>query len=239
MERLFTLAHRDNRDGIGAVAEDEPFLLAVLNRDGLAQPFAAFDGRRWKAPWPDRRQTELPISLGSVDSAWWGIGALPSRMTLWAHGSAVAEASITALAAVPRLMLGADRSAHRLPIESARTAQNEGALSKGRSARRRDRTGRPHRDGRAGIRGVEPRPDSADRWLQQGRVARDRLVWRLAASGPRGVTAASGDHHRSDLQGAERRPGWTTYFVEAVREYQPTSFVPTGPRGLRARTIAA
>lgn len=82
---------------------EEPFLLAVLNRDGLAQPFAAFTGKRWKASWPDHTQTELPISLESVDTDWWGIGKPPARMAVLAHGKRVGEASPLALAQVRTL----------------------------------------------------------------------------------------------------------------------------------------
>ena len=83
--------------------ERKPFLLAILNRDGYAMPFAAFDGRRWKPSWPDTRQVEMPISIDDVDKDWWGIGKRPERMTLWFDGAKVKDVAVTGLAMVKAL----------------------------------------------------------------------------------------------------------------------------------------
>lgn len=72
-------------------SETTPFLLAVLNRDGLAVPFAAFNGRRWVAPWPQSLRGDIPISLDDVDEDWWGTGARPQKMTLWWNGRRVSD----------------------------------------------------------------------------------------------------------------------------------------------------
>jgi len=211
---------------------EEPFLLAVLNRDGLAQPFAAFDGRRWKASWPDHRQTELPISLGSVDPAWWGIGAPPSRMTVWAHGSAVAEASITALATVrglcsARIGLRTDYQSKTLaPPRMKAPYPKDGLLVAGSAQVGPIEMVAPGSEewNRAlilltdGFNRAESRAiASFGGWRHP---VREELRWRQA------ITIEAIYKAPSDA------PGWTTYFVEAVREYQPTWFVPTGPRGL-------
>jgi hypothetical protein len=53
-------------------------MLAVLRRDGLLVPFAAFKGDNWSTPWPiDLRNKELPINLDAVPNDWWG-GRLPT-----------------------------------------------------------------------------------------------------------------------------------------------------------------
>ena len=211
---------------------DDRFLLAVLNRDGLAQPFAAFDGRRWKASWPDHRQTELPISLDSVDSAWWGIGAPPSRMTVWAQGNAVGEASIKALAQVrglcsARIGLRTDYQSRALaPPRMKQPYPKDGLLVAGSA-----------QVGRIDL--VAPGSEEWNRALilltddfNQGEL--------------RAIASFGGWRHpvREDSRRLQAitieaiykapsdAPGWTTYFVEAVREYQATSFVPTGPLGL-------
>jgi hypothetical protein len=206
---------------------DAAFLLAVLNRDGLAQPFAAFDGRRWKAPWPDHRQTELPISLDSVDRDWWGIGAPPSRMTLWAHGSAVAEASITALAQVrglcsARLGLRTDFKPKTLaPPRMKQPYPKDGLLV----------------SGSAQVGRIE--------MVQQGSEEWNRALILLTDDFNNGESRAiaSFDGWRHPVREESRRrqpvtieaiykapsdaPGWTSYFVEAVREYTPSSLRPS------------
>lgn len=81
-------------------AANTPFMLAVLNRDGLAVPFAAFTGKRWVAPWPQHQRGELPITLDDVDNDWWGVGARPPRMSVWWNGQKTGETSFAALSQV-------------------------------------------------------------------------------------------------------------------------------------------
>jgi len=58
-------------------AADAPpgaFGVGVLRRDGILIPFAAFDGKRWRSPWPQPQALNLvvPINLASVPARWWG-----------------------------------------------------------------------------------------------------------------------------------------------------------------------
>jgi hypothetical protein len=63
-------------------------VLGVLRGDGMVSPFAAFDGKRWTAPWPeDIRFVELPISLEAISSKWWGKAGLPAEMAIWSNGA--------------------------------------------------------------------------------------------------------------------------------------------------------
>jgi hypothetical protein len=59
-----------------AGAADSPrgaFGVGVLRRDGVIIPFAAFNGKRWSAPWPPPKvDLTVPVTLGSVPSRWWG-----------------------------------------------------------------------------------------------------------------------------------------------------------------------
>lgn len=49
------------------------FELAVLRRDGIMIPFAAFNGREWSTPWPTSdTNVPLPIGLDDVPKKWWG-----------------------------------------------------------------------------------------------------------------------------------------------------------------------
>lgn len=49
------------------------FELAVLRRDGIMIPFAAYSGREWSTPWPTTDvNIPLPIGLADVPKKWWG-----------------------------------------------------------------------------------------------------------------------------------------------------------------------
>jgi hypothetical protein len=86
-----------------SVRDDTPFLLAVLNRDGLALPFAAFNGRKWVTPWPMAQTGVMPITIDDVDKDWWGVGARPERLTAWWNGAKGADVKFTALTQVRSL----------------------------------------------------------------------------------------------------------------------------------------
>ena len=54
-------------------ARPERGMLAVLRRDGIIMPFAAFKGNDWSQPWPINLSTmEVPVTLGAVPDSWWG-----------------------------------------------------------------------------------------------------------------------------------------------------------------------
>ena len=67
-------------------------VLAVVRNDGILLPFAAFNGRKWSAPWPflQRRlgpnTIELPVNVASVPLDWWG-GEAPGDWRLWPRNS--------------------------------------------------------------------------------------------------------------------------------------------------------
>jgi len=61
-----------------------PFTLAVVRRDGIMIPFAAWDGRRWADTWPEPgRDVEVPISARDVPKQWWGRAGMPASWTFW------------------------------------------------------------------------------------------------------------------------------------------------------------
>lgn len=60
------------------------FGLAVLRRDGVAIPFASYNGRTWTADWPGvNASEELPISLADVPRRWWGAPGPAASWTAW------------------------------------------------------------------------------------------------------------------------------------------------------------
>lgn len=60
------------------------FELAVLRRDGIMIPFAAYSGHDWSAPWPPSdTSAPLPIGLNDVPKKWWGPVSPASTWTAW------------------------------------------------------------------------------------------------------------------------------------------------------------
>lgn len=67
---------RDPRDA-------ERGVVAVLRRDGIALPFAAFDGDRWTMKWPAQLTAlDIPATLAAIPPSWWG-GDPPQRWRAW------------------------------------------------------------------------------------------------------------------------------------------------------------
>ena len=200
-------------------ADDRPFLLAVLNRDGLALPFAAFNGRRWKAPWPDHLQAELPISLDSVNKDWWGTGAAPSRMQIWAQGKRLGETMVTGLAQVRGLCSArvGVRTDYKPPLLPP------------------PRMKQPYP--KDGLLVSSDMPIGTIDSIARGSEEWNRMVILIGNDFNKGETRAinsfGGWRHPFSQEVRRRRPitieaiykapsdapGWTTYFVEAVREY--------------------
>ena len=58
------------------------FSVAVLRRDGILVPFAAFNGRAWSVPWPGQPAI-MPISLSDIPKPWWGDAGPAAPWTAW------------------------------------------------------------------------------------------------------------------------------------------------------------
>jgi hypothetical protein len=78
--------HRSSR--AATAAPDEKLALGVLRRDGVVIPFATFDGKRWRKDWPEpRASVDVPASIRSVPSRWWGpVGPLDTWQA-WSSGA--------------------------------------------------------------------------------------------------------------------------------------------------------
>jgi hypothetical protein len=63
---------------IGPAARATPdatpaFTVGVLRRDAIIVPFATYDGRKWRADWPEPKDSyDVPINVSSVPKGWWG-----------------------------------------------------------------------------------------------------------------------------------------------------------------------
>lgn len=70
-----------------AQPQSDKFALAVMRRDGVLVPFAAFDGKRWQSAWPAPQfLLEIPINLQSVPKLWWGGTGVLDAWHLWQSG---------------------------------------------------------------------------------------------------------------------------------------------------------
>jgi hypothetical protein len=69
-------------------------VLGVLRADGVLLPFAAYDGKKWSAPWGgkiDRGMSPvLPATLDAVPADWWG-GEAPVSWKLWTMNDAASR----------------------------------------------------------------------------------------------------------------------------------------------------
>lgn len=200
-------------------ASNAPFLLGVLNRDGLAIPFAAYTGKRWVSPWPQDQRGEMPISLGDVDNDWWGIGARPERMSVWSNGQKSGEVSFTALSQVKalcsaRLGLRTDYKPRELaPPRLKQPYPKDGLLVSGDVT-----VGRiefVERNSTEWQRALTLIRDEFDK--MEKRAIRSFDAWEHpfpeAARKKTPITMEAMYKVPSDAA------GWTTYFVESVRQY--------------------
>ena len=196
-----------------------PFLLAVLNRDGLAVPFAAFSGRRWTAPWPMAQRGEMPISLDDVDEDWWGIGAKPEKMTAWWNGTKGVDVRFTALSQVrtlcsSRLGLRTDYRPRELaPPRLKQPYPKDGLLVSGDVT-----VGRIESVERGSAEWVRAQTLIGPEFNKmENRAIRSFGGWDhpLSEDGRRRVPITLEAMYRAPSDAA----GWTTYFVESVRQY--------------------
>jgi hypothetical protein len=237
----------------GAAENDLPFVLGVLRRDGIALPFAAYDGRRWRAPWPaDPKFAELPISLESIDPDWWGRAAPPRSLTLWAGGKPRGELKLVAPVMIvfpcgSRLGLRTNYvSAEVPPPPTEQPYPKDGlVVSTGQS-----------------IEPIESVPEESP--------ARKMVALEIAEEFNREEHRAAGEFMRwehpvrrqdrgkipIEIEALYRAPmeeaGWTAYYVEAVRRYPPgpdeegcglltsvRGWLRDGPKGERESELSA
>lgn len=87
---LTAIALAPGRVSAGGRQQTDHLVLAVVRNDGILLPFAAFNGRKWSAPWPvlqwNGPTIDLPINLASVPRDWWG-GKEPGAWRLWPRNS--------------------------------------------------------------------------------------------------------------------------------------------------------
>jgi hypothetical protein len=203
-------------------ADSGAFTLGVLRRDGMVLPFAAYDGRQWQAPWPaDPRYAELPISLDSIDRDWWGRAGPPQSMTLWTDGKPRGELKLLApvMLRLPcGVRLGLSTNYHPAQVPPPPTEQpfpKDGLVISGAQA----------------IGTVETMPaQSPEREALQKSMAEEfdkeeNLAANQFTSWRHPVKRQDRRQIPIEIEALYRAPmddaGWTAYYVEAVRRYDP------------------
>jgi hypothetical protein len=203
------------------VQQDRPFSLAVLRRDGLVIPFAVFDGR-WKTPWPQAmRAMELPIALTDVPKRWWGVDEPFERMAIWRDGQRAGEVTITGLTTSrvmcePRIVLRSDYKASApVPPPFERPYPKDGLLvGGGVPVQRIESVARGAPDWNRALVAITPDFNKAE-----STAAGRYTDWRhpFDADDRRLVPITIESLYRAPGE----TPEWTSYFVEAVRQYPP------------------
>jgi hypothetical protein len=237
----------------GDDTSDGAFVLGVLRRDGVVLPFAAHDGRRWRAPWPaDMRSVELPISLESIDPDWWGRAAPPQSMTLWAGGKPRGDLKLVAPVMI-RLQCGTRLgiSTNYYPAElppppSEQPYPKDGLVISGGQAI--DQIDTVSGDSPARQMVALEIAEEFDR--EENRAASQFMRWEhpVRRQDRRKIPIDIETLHRAPMEDA----GWTAYYVEAVRRYEPgpqdegcglltsvRGWLRDGPKGERESELSA
>jgi hypothetical protein len=197
------------------------FVIGVLRRDGIATPFAAFNGG-WRARWPnDVRNRELPISLEGIPRSWWGIDEPPRTLTIWHDGVRTGNVTLTGVTTTrlmcePRPTLKTDyKPATPPPPPFELPYPKDGLLVSGDVVVEAIQT--VEKDSAPWNEVVALIPEVFNR--QETRAAAEFTSWRhpVNASQRKLVPITAEAMYRAPTAD----PQWTAYYVEAVRQYPP------------------
>jgi hypothetical protein len=227
--------------------DPKAFVLGVLRRDGIVSPFAAFDGKHWTSPWPEGlRDLGIPITLDNVPGKWWGKAGLPSEMAIWTDGSRrgtvrLGQPTTVRVMCATRLGLTSTyRATEPAPPPVEQPYPKDGLVVS---------------DGQA-IEAIEMVPRTSSEWIPAAvsliepfdRAERAAIQAFTAWSHP----IARADRHKVAVeletmyQAPMDEPGWTAYYLEAIKRYPPgrddgdcglvtsaAGFLAVGPGGKR------
>lgn len=199
-----------------------PFLVGVLRRDGVVSPFASFDGKDWNAPWPiDLSAVEVPISLDAVPRKWWGKSGPVERMSAWADGVnrgafRLARPTVMRLMCSSHLGLTSDYQSPQPPPPLLVQPYPKDGLAV---------------SGTQPVRPIESIEPGAADWVRAEALLRQPFD-KAEDQAIDAFTAWNHPVRRNDrrklpieIEALYRapmdEPGWTTYYIEAIRRYPP------------------
>lgn len=222
---LLTLAFRPSpepRPQTAEKSEAAPFTVAVLRRDGLVSPFASFDGKNWTAPWPtDVHTVELPIDLQNIPAKWWGKTGPADQMTVWVDGVNRGPIHLTRPTVLPlmcesRIALVSDyRSINTDPPSFEPPFPKDGLAVTGKQQVERIEILAPEsREWASTATFLAPEFDRAENAAIEAFTSWKHPVPRAAR---RKMPVEIEALYRAPMD----EPGWTAYYVEAVKRYEP------------------
>lgn len=242
------------RESAGA-AETPPSLIAALRRDGIVLPFAAFDGKNWKAPWPlDVEPKERPESLEAVPSEWWGKTGRVSQLTAWANGVSrgvirvhLGKPAVLHVMCDVRIAIATDyRSPEALPPATVQPYPKDGLAVSGNQRVEPIQVLTPESpEWRAAVQEMTVDFDTAEE-----RAAHTFTAWKH----PFDKVERRRFHPQIEaMYGAPMdEAGWNAYYFEAVRLYPPgpddrgcglvtsaSGWMAVGPNGKRSFNLRA
>jgi hypothetical protein len=199
--------------------------LAILRRDGVIFPFAAFNRDSWRVSWPVGLSTvEIPIGLADIPDRWWGTNAPNQWRAHLANGESVVDLEVLApkgfrAHCASRMGLSTTyRSALPLPPVPVEPFPKDGiAVS-----------------GNVPIEPIEVVDSKSPEWSFMTDALHKEFD-RVEEETVRGVRAQTGWRHplsreqrgthsirlESWYRSPSGEPGWTVSYIEAVRAYPP------------------
>jgi len=230
-----------------------PFTIAVLRRDGIVSPFAAFDGKQWTTPWPSElRSLDLPIGLAGIPAKWWGKAGPVSEMTAWVDGVNrgpihLQRSTVLPLMCESRLALVSDyRSTQSQPPSLEPPFPKDGlAVSGTQRVEGIEILTRESREWQPTASFLAAEFDRAEYSAIEAFTAWKHPVPRAAR---RKMPVELEALYRAPMD----EPGWTAYYIEAVKRYEPgpedegcglvtsaSGWMIVGPDGKRSANLAA
>jgi hypothetical protein len=217
-----TLAARGEPQAPAAGPAPARGILAVMRRDGVMIPFAAFKGARWTTPWPaTTRSQELPVDMAAVPDEWWG-GEQPGPLTLHLPGGASRSVALR----TPRVyrafcqtrlgILTDYKSADPIPFPPPNPYPKDGlVLPSGLDLLPIESVDRSAPETMQMARTLQPAVDRAEDQTIAMIHAADRWTHPVRAAGRHARQVTIEAWYRAPLD----EPGWVASYIEATRQY--------------------
>ncbi len=253
---LFSLAFQAREQppsSAAATRDSAPFTVAVLRRDGIVSPFAVFDGKEWTTPWPsDVRSLDLPIDVQAIPSKWWGKPGPVGEMNAWVDGVNrgpihFERSTVLPLMCEPRVALVSDYRSNEAAASSPEPPfPKDGlAVSGTQPVGRIEILSSDSPEWASTATFLAAEFDDAENTAIEAFTAWKHPVPRVARRKlPVDVEAL--------YRAAMDAPGWTAYYIEAVKRYPPgpeddgcglitsaSGWMAVGPDGKRTAKLSA
>jgi hypothetical protein len=233
--------------------EAPPFTVAVLRRDGIVSPFAVFDGKEWTTPWPtDLRSLELPIDMQGIPAKWWGKPGAISEMNAWVEGVSrgpihFQRSTVLPLMCESRLALVSDyqSSEAAAPSPEPPFPKDGLAVSGPQPVERIEILSAASAEWTTTATFLAAEFDAAENTAIEAFTAWKHPVPRPAR---RKIPVELEALYRAPMDA----PGWTAYYIEAVKRYPPgpeddgcglitsaSGWMAIGPDGKRSAKLVA